>query len=138
MKASLVCAALEPRDGGRAYWFDQMPMAGCSGTAAGNSWVGNVFCQQQAELDAIIADPRTEFSFPIDVIGTELAYSDAIEIPPAARGRIIAWCASTYGAEFGQAVAANAKNRRFVAEMILRKASGVPDADPLNGFRIGW
>src|SRR3989337_3869949 len=98
MKASLVCAALEPRDGGRAYWFDQMPMAGCSGTAAGNSWVGNVFCQQQAELDAIIADPRTEFSFPIDVIGPELASSAALEKPPAARGGVYAWCAWTHGA----------------------------------------
>jgi len=101
-------------------------------------FAGNAFADAQATLDAIAADGQTEFSFPIDVDGISMSYSDLWEIPPAERGKIISWCAITYGAEFGQAVAANATNRRFVAQEILRKSSGVPDADPLNGFRIGW
>ena len=101
-------------------------------------FAGNAFADDQAILDVIASDGQTEFSFPIDVNGTELAYDDVFEIPPFTRGKIIAWCAKTYGAEFGQAVAANAKNRRFVAGMVLRQASGVPNADPLNGWRIHW
>lgn len=112
--------------------------SGWSGVQIGTQYACNVFSDDQAVLDAIANDSRTEFSFPIDVIGDNLDYEDAFEVPPFTRGKIIAWCAKTYGAEFGQAVAANAKNRRFVSETIMQKASGVPDADPLNGWRIWW
>ena len=111
---------------------------GFAGEPIGDQYACNVFSDNQATLDAIAADPRTEFSFPIDVSGNDMDYGDAFNVPPFTRGKIISWCARTFGSAFGQVVAANAQNRRHIAQNIMRRASGVPDADPLNGWRIHW
>src|SRR4030066_256306 len=69
-----------------------------SGQPIPGQFLCNVFALDQSTLDLVSSDPKTEFSFPIDVNGTELAYDDIFEIPPFTRGKIIAWCAKTYGA----------------------------------------
>ena len=120
----------------RPYFSGQVN--GFSGSSIRDYVACNVFDNDQSILDAISADPRTAFDFPIDVDGTKLDYSDAFEVPANTRGKITAWCAKTYGQEFGNWVAQNAKNRHFVAEAIMRKVSGVPTADALKGFRIWW
>jgi hypothetical protein len=120
----------------RRPWFDGK----CEwiGMQSFTFYICNVFAKDQSVLDTIAADPRTEFYFPIDVDGAELDYGDEIEVHPSMRGKIIAWCAQTYGAEFGQWVSTNAKNRRFVAREIMSKVSGILNVDPLNGFRVYW
>lgn len=122
----------------RPFYAGLAGLGGCAIIDQGTDFVGNVFAEDQAVLDAIANDIRTEFSFPIDILGTDMAHDDAFEIPPSTRSKIISWCAKMYGAAFGQAVAANAKSRQHVAEQIMRKASGIPTADPLNGWRIQW
>ena len=127
-----------PMNAFRPWFSDDPRLYGYICEDVAESFAVNLFAKDQSFLDVIAADPRTEFAFPIDVAGSDLDYSDEIEVHPSMQGKIIAWCAQTYGAEFGQWIATNAKNRRFVAQEIMSKVAGILDVDPLNGFRVFW
>lgn len=118
-------------------WF-AADVVGFAGSNNLDHFIGNVFSRDQSVLDGIAADVRTVLSAPIDVYGTNLEYDDAFVIPPLTRGKIIMWVKEQWGQEFSELVAENAQSRQYITTEIMRKVSGVPDADPLNGWRIGW
>src|SRR3990167_9438570 len=75
-------------------WCNEAPgLSGFCGhyTLSYSHFAGNAFADDQAMLDLIAADGQTEFSFPIDVDGPSMSYSDLWEFPPADRGKLISW-----------------------------------------------
>ena len=105
---------------------------------AGNNkngyFAGNVFSPDQALLDAIGADARTIFAFVIDMDGKDMSYSSSFELPAFTRGKVTSWIVSNMRSALSNS---SARGRMQVTRHILRETSGVPTADPLEGFRIG-
>jgi hypothetical protein len=105
---------------------------GYDGRVFGSTWAGNVFAEDQDDLDVIAGDFRTAFAVPIVVDGGALSWKDSIH--PSTYGKIVAWIAQNLIHELPP----NERRPAHIARHIMAQLTGEPDIDVLNHLRVRW
>lgn len=126
---------LSPKTAFRPHFADVPEIAGHSLGNIGTDFVGNVFSDDQFVLDAIAADPLTEFVIPLEIKGKKLGWENkGADLPDDLQGKITSWIAKMglHKLDYGM------KKPGQVAKHIMTQVSGIEDVDPLEGFRIHW
>lgn len=107
-------------------WYAGHPLHGT------DQWAGNIFCEDQASLDAALSDPRVAWAVPLEVDGKDVRWGPEDELPKNLHGKITSWIAKNKLHKLG-----NRKSPGKIAKHIMAQLSGVTNVDPLF-FRIHW
>jgi hypothetical protein len=117
------------------YFSETDPTIAYSGQRIEGFFACNVFDKDQSVLDAIAADPCTEFVIPIEVQGTKLGWKDKdTDLPANLHGKITSWIAKNGLHKLDP----DMKKPGQIAKHIMAQVSGVEGVDPLEGFRVHW
>lgn len=140
MKAMFVAADAIGDGGEIPYqpWFNSMEGVvgqSCSPIPDNSSFCGKVFAEEQATLDAIAADSRTDFALPLATVPTQgIQWGSDEDVGAPTFGKIVAWIASNGLHQLDPDMKSPAK----IARHILTQLSGDDYADALESFRTYW
>lgn len=121
----------------RPWFADLEGVDGFAGvyTEGNSSFVGKVFAGEQAVLDTIGADNRTEFAFPLAIKGGGIRWADEnTNVGSTTRDKVVAWLA----AHSLKSLPRGANKPDQLARHVMKEVTTVAHVDALESFRIYW